>query len=354
MARCKLTVIGSMISDPPPPAREACSSMLWTNAGDPVSYPGLEEAIESLVRRVSIASLGRESPGWITSGATEANILSLYYWREKGKKRVVALDTAHYSVRKAARLLGMKYVEIPFKNDIGTAIEAAEREVSDNDVIVATVGSTETGIVDPLELLAELAEERGAAVHVDAAFAGYVMRHLPSPVHVRLSETMATLAVDLHKIPEAPLPLGVILVHDDKILEELFFDSPYIPAKRQFGLLGSRPGCPVYAAHKSMDYLEQLFNGVEGVAKALMNGLRIIVEELSRYGYRIEFPLMTPIACLIHDRIDKIIVSAERKGTRLYTCPRLGGVRIAMMPHLIYNQCLNSIIETLSELATKS
>ena len=338
-----------MISSPPKTAVDACSSHIDENLGDPDSYPGLSEAAEALLRTVAERVVGHPSPGWFTSGATESNILALYYWREKGRKRVFHFETAHYSVRKAASLLGLENRPVPLSEE---GLQALRESAGPRDVIVVTIGTTQEGWIEPLDDVIEIARRAGAAIHVDAAFAGYIARHLPSPVDLELEPPLFTVAVDLHKIPEAPMPLGVLLAASEEIIESLYHRAPYIPSGRQFGLLGSRPACPVYAAIESIRYLDERFGGIRGLASELLRLKKRITMELESAGYSpIESP--TPIVCLRHESVSGITERARRSGIHLYTCPKHGGVRIAVMPHHIYIPAeAECIIKTLSSLAS--
>ena len=90
---------------------------------------------------------------------------------------------------------------------------------------------------------------------------------------------------------------------------------------------------------------------MRGLASELMRLKERMARELESAGYSlVESP--TPIACLRHDSISAIIERARRSGIRLYTCPRHGGVRVAVMPHHIYIPTeAECIIEALSSLA---
>ncbi|MCE4627769.1 MAG: aminotransferase class V-fold PLP-dependent enzyme [Desulfurococcales archaeon] len=336
----RLSVIGAMISKPPEPARRACKATLHTNLGDPGSYPGLIESARTLLEKVIGITVDGEASAGFTSGATEANILALYYWRRKGRRRVVAPATAHYSVRKAASLLGMEIRTVP--GDPEQMLDALSSGLDDRDVLVLTVGTTEEGRIDPVEEALEIAGRRGVPVHVDAAFAGLVMKWLPRPVRLRLEEPMGSVAVDLHKLGEAPMPLGVILAGED-LINELYFEAPYIPSGSQFGVLGSRPGCPVFAAHASLHYLEQTYGSFKGMAAALMRAADQIIGELEPYGYTPTRKIETPIMCLQHKLGREIHLSLQRIGVKAYSCVGGRGVRIAVMPHHIYDGELECI-----------
>jgi aromatic-L-amino-acid decarboxylase len=82
---------------------------------------------------------------------------------------VYASEHAHFSIAKAARILGMELRRLPVDDEF--------RLIPDVDLdgaaaVVATVGTTSSTSVDPVPALAERAREAGAWLHVDAAYAG--------------------------------------------------------------------------------------------------------------------------------------------------------------------------------------
>ncbi len=330
----KMRVIGGMIPKPYPAVIAECDKYIYYNAGDPSSYPGLEEAIREIVEYSSVLALEKAYPGWITSGATEGNILSILYWRDKGKKRVVAFDTAHYSVRKAAFIAGMEYVEVPTINGYQPDVERLRSKIDEKTVVVATIGTTETGFIDPIEEIRDLVESTDAGLHVDAAFAGAILSGLPEAPRIELDNVLATFVLDLHKIPEAPIPLGVLLAGSQEIIDNMFFDSPYIPSGRQFGLLGSRPGCSVMAGKLALELLLKRYGSVSDIARELLGGLERLSKELAPF-YELVHKAMTPIGCFASEYYNSIVERANSMGIRLYKCPRFKGIRIAILPHVL-------------------
>ena len=82
---------------------------------------------------------------------------------------VYASEQAHFSVEKAARILGMELRSLPVDDEF--------RMIPDVDLagaaaLVATVGTTSSTSVDPVPALADRCREHGVWLHVDAAYAG--------------------------------------------------------------------------------------------------------------------------------------------------------------------------------------
>lgn len=98
---------------------------------------------------------------------------------------VYASSQSHSSVEKAALLAGFgrENLRIVAVDDhYGMSAEALRKAVAEDEArgrapcaIVATVGSTATTAIDPLEALADIAREHGLWLHVDAAMAGSAM-----------------------------------------------------------------------------------------------------------------------------------------------------------------------------------
>ncbi len=340
MYRDTLRVIGGMIPDPPWPARYECARWAHVNLGDIDSYPPMNSILNDLLDRFTRIVVGRSMPAVLTSGATESNILALYYWRNIGKKRVVLFKHTHYSVLKGAKLLGMRYTIID--------PEDLEKTVGSSDIIVATLGSTELGRIDDLKSIRSIAESKGAHVHVDSAYYGAIYRYSHGLKEIVLDDIVASLSVDLHKIPEAPPPAGVLIVSSRDIINQLYFKAEYIPSGSQFGLLGTRPGCVIPAASVALRLtLERWPGGPASLARDLQRVVDDVTGSLEYYGYRaVGGP--APIRCLIHYNINKILKYLYRKGFRAYTCSTGQGIRFVAMPHHIwkgYNWIIRLLVE---------
>ncbi|MCF2434406.1 aminotransferase class I/II-fold pyridoxal phosphate-dependent enzyme [Streptomyces thinghirensis] len=130
--------------------------------------------------------LGPAADGVFTSGGTQSNLQALLLAREEAKTenfadlRVFASEVSHFSVKKSAKLLGLgpdAVVSIPVDHDKRMQTVALARELErckENGLVpmavVATGGTTDFGSIDPLPEIAELCEQYGVWMHVDAAY----------------------------------------------------------------------------------------------------------------------------------------------------------------------------------------
>lgn len=329
-----LRVIGGMTPRPRAEVLETLVRYAHTNAGDPRSYPEVAEALERLVKLTTplVLPQGGVRASVFTSGASEGNLLALYALRERGARRVVFPGSTHYSVEKAARILGMEAVRVPVDEGFLPRLDVLERVLGERDVLVLTLGTTETGFIDPASQLEPLARERGAWVHLDAAYAGPLLSSLGNPkAPTRLGGPVASLVVDLHKVPEAPIGSGLLLLSEEDLGKSLRFPAPYLPTGYQYGILGTRPGGNVMASLRAIELL--LEEGASSPASRMMEATRMLVEELEPHGYRVRHPLETPVACLEHPRMEQVAQGLEARGYSFYRCMSGRGVRVALLPH---------------------
>jgi L-2,4-diaminobutyrate decarboxylase len=157
---------------------------------------------------------------------------------DAGRYRILCSELAHFSVQRAAALLGLgSRAVVPVAVDAERRLrpDALEDRLDRMDAdglvpvaLVATAGTTDFGSVDPLAVLAELTRERRLWLHVDAAYGGAL---LFSDRHRGLLEGIGeadSVAVDFHKLLWQPAACGAFLVRDRAMLAPLDLQVPYL------------------------------------------------------------------------------------------------------------------------------
>jgi glutamate/tyrosine decarboxylase-like PLP-dependent enzyme len=150
--------------------------------------------------------------------------------------RVYVSDQTHFSVARAMSVAGFPHeavVSIPaderfrLRADPVAAAIATDRAAGRVPfAIVGTAGTTNTGSVDALGELADLAEAEGIWLHVDAAYGGAARLSSDLAARVPALERADSLTIDPHKWFFQPLDVGGLLVRDGSLLERTFTYQP--------------------------------------------------------------------------------------------------------------------------------
>ena len=171
--------------------------------------------------------------GHMVPGSTVANLTALWAARElRGVNEVVAADTAHVSIEKSARLLGLRFRPLPTDGQGRLLPEAIVG--LDRACLVLVAGATSTGVIDPLHLSGS-----AAWTHVDAAWAGPL--RLSEKYASRLDgiELADSIAVSAHKWFFQPKESALVFFRETSTAHSaLSFGGAYLAAPN-IGLLGS-------------------------------------------------------------------------------------------------------------------
>jgi glutamate/tyrosine decarboxylase-like PLP-dependent enzyme len=148
-------------------------------------------------------------------------------------KTVLASSQAHYTHGRISGVLGLDFETVPCdrvgRMDTGALARRLER--GGVGTVVATMGTTATGSVDPLPEILDAARAAGSRVHADAAYGGYftLAASLDPPARAafaRLSEA-DSIVVDPHKHGLQPYGCGCVLFRDPEVGRLYRHDSPY-------------------------------------------------------------------------------------------------------------------------------
>jgi aromatic-L-amino-acid decarboxylase len=113
--------------------------------------------------------------GCFMSGGSIGNLSALAVARDQhpGRAVVAVADTAHASIHNALHLLGLQPLVVPTDDGgrlLGAAVAGAVAGRDDVGIIVGSAGSTNGGVIDDLDGLADVAASIGAWFHVDGAY----------------------------------------------------------------------------------------------------------------------------------------------------------------------------------------
>ncbi|MFG2221637.1 pyridoxal-dependent decarboxylase [Streptomyces sp. NPDC048644] len=147
--------------------------------------------------------------------------------------RIVCGANAHHSIHRAAWLLGLPApITLPTPDGVLSpdAVHATLSRLDGPVLLTATAGTTDSGAIDPLPALADLAERHGARFHIDAAYGGAL---LFSDTHRTLLDGLDrahTVTLDLHKLGWQPVAAGLLAVPGSADLAPLDHRADYLNA----------------------------------------------------------------------------------------------------------------------------
>jgi aromatic-L-amino-acid decarboxylase len=163
--------------------------------------------------------------GHIEDTASTSTLAALAAARELRPGGVVLCsDQAHSSVEKAARILGLEARKVAVDDEFRMRPDALAEALEDAEVgaVVATVGTTSTTSVDPVPAIADLAEQAGAWLHVDAAYAGSAMVCEELRWAFEGCERADSLVVNPHKWLFTPVDCSCIFSRRPEVLRRAF------------------------------------------------------------------------------------------------------------------------------------
>lgn len=287
--------------------------------------------------------------------------------------------TAHYSWRKAARILGFgeaQFVPVAVDNHMRLSIPALESALAEAEsnripvlAVVAVLGTTEFGTIDPVHRIVELREQCRArrfefGLHVDAAWGGYLtsifreadgsfathrkvsdeFSYFPSEAVYRSFEALRhadSITIDPHKLGYLPYGIGGIAWRDRRITGFLGEHAPYVfdagdqatDARRpmqigQYILEGSKPGAAAasaWVAHRVLPLHREKFGRLQ---RQTIRATEYFYDHLPELAQRltgiarivVPFEPDTNLMCLaINPEGNRSLAAMNRCGRRLYT-----------------------------------
>lgn len=209
---------------------------------------------------------------------------SLAHYGYRGGAILVS-ELGHYSFRKSTDLLGLglqNLIPIPTDSDFRMNLDVLKTTLADLHhkkikplVIVGIAGSTETGSVDPLQQIADIAAQQGCHFHVDAAWGGPTLFSKQHAHLLKGIERADSVTIDAHKQMYTPMGAGMVLFRNPTLPAAIEHHAEYVIRKgsKDLGavaLEGSRSGMALLV-HAGLHIMarsgyELLIN--QGIAKA--------------------------------------------------------------------------------------
>jgi len=234
---------GQMLKPPHPIARAAYALAMAINPNNHARDGGRASSEMEMEAVAHIARMfGWQSPdllGHLTSSGTIANLEALWVAGQianqaRPGQRILGSSQAHYTHSRISAVLKLRYDSVPADRHGRMDLDALESELKKGDVgtVVATLGTTAMGAVDPLDRILELQARYRFRIHVDAAYGGYfklIAEALDEPARRAFGamDQADSIVVDPHKHGLQPYGCGCILFRDPAVGRFYKHDSPY-------------------------------------------------------------------------------------------------------------------------------
>jgi aromatic-L-amino-acid decarboxylase len=160
--------------------------------------------------------------GHIEDTASTCTMVALAAARQAkpGSRAVVCSEHAHSSVEKACRLLELELRTTPVDEEFRLRPDALD--LTHACAVVATIGTTSTSSVDPVEAVAAACEREGVWLHVDAAYAGSAAVCPELRSHFAGWERADSVVVNPHKWLLTPMDCSTLWTRRPDDLREAF------------------------------------------------------------------------------------------------------------------------------------
>lgn len=176
--------------------------------------------------------------GHLTSSGTIANLEALWVARQLAPRRAVAFSReAHYTHRRMCEVLGIEGIEIAADGDGRLDPQDLRQKLRQGRIgtVVATLGTTGVGAVDPLPEILTLRDEFDLRIHVDAAYGGFFRLLAATPGLLAPADAAAfaaisdcdSIVIDPHKHGLQPYGCGSVIFRDPGVGSLYKHDSPY-------------------------------------------------------------------------------------------------------------------------------
>src|SRR5215472_2516142 len=258
---------GQMLKPPHPIARAAYALATWINPNNHALDGGRATSAMEKEAVAEIAAMfgWQEHLGHLTGGGTMANLEALWVaGRLSAGRTIVASPQSHYTHERISAVLGLPFAKAAVDPRGRMDVESLEALAARGDVgcVVATLGTTGVGAVDPLPEILRLREKFGFRVHVDSAYGGYFtlagnLRPETRMAFDRIGEA-DSIVIDPHKHGLQPYGCGCVLFRDPAVGALYKHDSPYTYFSSRDLHLGeislecSRPGASAAALWTTM------------------------------------------------------------------------------------------------------
>jgi glutamate/tyrosine decarboxylase-like PLP-dependent enzyme len=218
--------------------KEAYTMFFSENGLSPGAFPSLAKFENEVVAMTAdMLGGGTGCAGAVTSCGTESIMVALKTYRDRSRTEhpeitrpeIIVPETAHPAFYKSAHVLGLKVVRIPVREDFRADAGLMREAITENTILLAgSAPSYPQGVVDPIDEIAAIAQERGLGCHVDACLGGFMLPFVrklgyPVPDFDFSVSGVTSISADVHKYGFAPKGASTIIFRDRELRRHMFY-----------------------------------------------------------------------------------------------------------------------------------
>ena len=334
---------GQMLKPPHAVARLAYALAMWINPNNHALDGG---RATSAMEKEAVAEIAgmygwKNFLGHLCGGGTMANLEALWVAGQlQPGKKILASEQAHYTHGRISGVLQLPFESVPCDARGRMDVNALAKRVGRGDVgtVVATMGTTATGSVDPLPEILALRAKHGFRIHADAAYGGYFVltENLGEDAERAVAQIgeADSIVIDPHKHGLQPYGCGCVLFRDPGVGRLYKHNSPYTyfsSAELHLGEISlecSRPGAAAAALWATQRLLPlkkggEFARGLERgrkAALALFGKLREDVRFATAFSPELDIVVFVPKATSVSEASvlsRKIFEAAARRDLHL-------------------------------------
>ncbi|MFX0000478.1 MAG: tyrosine decarboxylase MfnA [Candidatus Hodarchaeota archaeon] len=349
------SILGSMCTEPLDIAVEFFMKYISKNLGDPGLFLGTASLEEELVEEIGELFNGKKIVGTFTTGGSESNVIAMRIAKKLRSDisfpEVVIPCSAHISFDKAADLLGIKLRKAKLKDNYELDLDHFYSLINNNTCgVVGIAGTTSLGLIDPIEEIGKLIEDKEIFFHIDAAFGGFVLPFLKElinniPAWDFSVNSVDSITADPHKMGLGVIPSGGIFLRDSSILQKVGYSIPYLAGgtHKHLHIVGTRSGGAVisfWVILKSLGY-----NGFKNIVKKCMDNTKYLVKRINEIkGIKLATnPVMNVVGITTknHESICRIDEELRKRNWMVGKFEDFNLIRVVIMPHVQKTHLVN-------------
>ncbi len=359
-------ILGSMCTKPLDFGVEIYMKYISKNLGDPGLFLGTAALEEELVTEIGELFGGKNITGTFTTGGSEANLIAMRIAKkirsDIAHPEIIVPISAHISFDKAADLLGIKLRKANLLDNYELDLAHFESLLNRNTCgVVGVAGTTSLGLIDPIEDIDKIVQDKEIFFHIDAAFGGFVLPFLKKlnyqiPQWDFSVKSVDSITADPHKMGLGIIPSGGIFIRDPILLQKTGFEIPYLAGGnfKHFHIVGTRSGGTVIAFWAIIKFLG--LNGFLTIVKGCMDNTHYLAKRILEIkGVKLVTNPVTNVVGITTENgesICKIDEELRKKNWMVGKFEDFNLIRVVIMPH-VQKTHLTNFVEDLEKITKK-